>query len=218
MRVTNRSGSRERLITAARDELVACGGHLEMKAVAKRAGVSVGLAYHHFGSKAGLLAATVDAFYDALDAVALGVEFVDGSWAAQERERIRRYVSFHFEEPFAELMLGRLVTEPEVITVWQARLEQLIEQGTRNIARAQRRGEIPATTRPDVTVAMLLGGIHQAISTALASSGRPSPEELADALWTLVVSAVGAKPDAGTVVPSDERSDDRGKGVRQAHG
>ena len=40
--------TRERLVQAARKELLQNHGHLEMQAVAKRARVSVGLAYHHF--------------------------------------------------------------------------------------------------------------------------------------------------------------------------
>ena len=50
-------GTRERLIRAAQEELIQGHGLLEMQAVAKRTRVSVGLAYHHFGSKAGLIAA-----------------------------------------------------------------------------------------------------------------------------------------------------------------
>nr|QQZ51483.1 TetR family transcriptional regulator [Phenylobacterium glaciei] len=53
-------GASERLIRAAQEELIASHGLLEMQAVAKRAKVSVGLAYHHFGSKAGLIAAVVE--------------------------------------------------------------------------------------------------------------------------------------------------------------
>ena len=60
-------GTRERLIRAAEQELIRSHGHLEMQAVSKRAQVSVGLAYHHFGSKAGLIAAVVEAFYGRLD-------------------------------------------------------------------------------------------------------------------------------------------------------
>jgi AcrR family transcriptional regulator len=60
-------GTRERLIGAAEKELIRSHGHLEMQAVSKRAQVSVGLAYHHFGSKAGLIAAVVEAFYSRLD-------------------------------------------------------------------------------------------------------------------------------------------------------
>ena len=52
-------GTRERLLSAAQEELIEGQGHLEMQAVARRAQVSVGLAYHHFGSKAGLIAAVV---------------------------------------------------------------------------------------------------------------------------------------------------------------
>lgn len=62
-------GTRERLIRAAEKELIWSHGHLEMQPVAKRAQVSVGLAYHHFGSKAGLIAAVVEDFYNRLDQV-----------------------------------------------------------------------------------------------------------------------------------------------------
>ena len=57
-----RIGTPARLIRAAQEELIQGRGLLEMQAVAKRAKVSVGLAYHHFGSKAGLIAAVVEAF------------------------------------------------------------------------------------------------------------------------------------------------------------
>ncbi|WP_050625577.1 TetR/AcrR family transcriptional regulator [Bradyrhizobium viridifuturi] len=60
-------GTRDRLLAAAQQELIEGHGHLEMQAVAKRARVSVGLAYHHFGSKAGLIAAVVEDFYQRLD-------------------------------------------------------------------------------------------------------------------------------------------------------
>ncbi|CAN5850370.1 hypothetical protein BH11PSE1_BH11PSE1_02880 [soil metagenome] len=59
-------GASERLIRAAQEELIASHGLLEMQAVAKRAKVSVGLAYHHFGSKAGLIATVVEGFYNRL--------------------------------------------------------------------------------------------------------------------------------------------------------
>jgi AcrR family transcriptional regulator len=65
--MTTTIGTRERLIRAAEKELIRSHGHLEMQAVSKRAQVSVGLAYHHFGSKAGLIAAVVEAFYSRLD-------------------------------------------------------------------------------------------------------------------------------------------------------
>ena len=40
-----KTGSAERLLQAAKEELLANDGYMEMSAVAKRAGASVGLAY-----------------------------------------------------------------------------------------------------------------------------------------------------------------------------
>jgi len=187
------ASNRERILRAAGEELLAQDGCLEMKAVAQRAGVSVGLAYHHFGSKGGLLAATVDDWFDRLEAAGLDLAFEGDSWAEQEFERIRRYVAFHYEDPLAELMLGRLVTAAEVVGVFHVRMERMIDRGTRNIAKAQRAGEVDGAFTPAITVSVLLGGIRQAIATALASEDRPSADALTVELWTLVVAAVGAR-------------------------
>ena len=73
-----RIGTPERLVRAAQEELIQSQGLLEMQAVAKRAKVSVGLAYHHFGSKAGLIAAVVEAFYHRLEEAAfVGDDVID---------------------------------------------------------------------------------------------------------------------------------------------
>ena len=81
-------GTAEKLLEAAEAELIASDGQMEMAAVARRAGVSVGLAYHHFGSKAGLVAAVVDAFYGPLREISLGTAIPPQlDWPARERAR-----------------------------------------------------------------------------------------------------------------------------------
>src|SRR5258707_14893189 len=99
--MTTTIGTRERLIRAAEKELIRSHGHLEMQAVAKRGRVSVGLAYHHFGSKAGLIAAVVEAFYNRLDEVAFKETRspLEG-WADREKRRIASYAAFHYDHPF----------------------------------------------------------------------------------------------------------------------
>src|SRR5580692_11134582 len=120
--MTTTIGTRERLIRAAEKELIRSHGHLEMQAVSKRAQVSVGLAYHHFGSKAGLIAAVVEAFYSQLDEAvfkekspAAKSSFAESSfakspagWADREKRRIACYVAFHYDHPFAPLVIGAL--------------------------------------------------------------------------------------------------------------
>src|SRR5580700_113082 len=95
-------GTPDRLIHAAQEELIQGNGLLEMQAVARRAKVSVGLAYHHFGSKAGLIAAVVEAFYDLLEDAAFNpARLVSRDWAGREKERLAAYISFHYDHPFA---------------------------------------------------------------------------------------------------------------------
>src|SRR5260370_12030982 len=97
--------TRERLVRAAQEELIQSHGHLEMQAVSKRAQVSVGLAYHHFGSKAGLIAAVVEEFYSRLDEVAFNdARLPSESWAARESRPIPSYIAFHSAHPFAPLL------------------------------------------------------------------------------------------------------------------
>ncbi|MDH6194041.1 AcrR family transcriptional regulator [Mycobacterium frederiksbergense] len=48
---------RQQLLDAARDELVDGNGAIELSGLTRRAGLSTGALYHHFGSKSGLLAA-----------------------------------------------------------------------------------------------------------------------------------------------------------------
>ena len=113
--------TRERLVRAAQEELIHSHGHLEMQAVAKRARVSVGLAYHHFGSKAGLIAAVVEEFYSRLDEEVFNDACLPReSWADRERRRIAAYIAFHYDHPFAPLVIGALSRAPEVLDVERA--------------------------------------------------------------------------------------------------
>ena len=123
-------GTPERLIRAAQEELIQSHGLLEMQAVAKRAKVSVGLAYHHFGSKAGLIAAVVEAFYNRLEDAAFSPsKLVSPDWAGREKERIAAYISFHYDHPFAPLVVGPLSRAAEVLDVEQAFTKRQLTAG-----------------------------------------------------------------------------------------
>ena len=183
--------TRERLVQAARKELLQNHGHLEMQAVAKRARVSVGLAYHHFGSKAGLIAAVVEEFYSRLDQVV----FKDAgrpseSWANRERRRIASYIAFHYDHPFAPLVIGALSRAPEVLDVERAFTSQQLAGGARMIEAAQRDGFVPGPIDPHLTIALMIGGIRQALIGALMSEQRPDPEKLTDEIWAFMAGAL----------------------------
>ncbi|MGY2905907.1 TetR/AcrR family transcriptional regulator [Bradyrhizobium sp. URHC0002] len=190
--------TRERLVRAAQDELIRNHGHLEMQAVAKRAQLSVGLAYHHFGSKAGLIAAVVETFYNRLDE---GV-FNDAcrpseSWADRERRRIACYIAFHYDHPFAPLVIGALSRAPEVLDIERAFTNKQLAGGARMIEAAQRDGFVPDHIDPHLTIALMSGGIRQALIGALMSEQRPDPEKLTDEIWAFMTGALRLTAGAG---------------------
>jgi len=193
-------GTPERLVRAAQEELIQNHGLLEMQAVARRAKVSVGLAYHHFGSKAGLIAAVVEGFYNRLEDAAFSPsKLVSSDWAGREKERIAAYISFHYDHPFAPLVVGALSRAAEVLDVEQAFTRRQLTAGAHNLRAGQRDGVIPADLDPRLTIALMIGGIRQALIGALTSSHRPDRHELTDKIWVFVAAALRLPaPQAGT--------------------
>jgi AcrR family transcriptional regulator len=189
--MTSPIGTRERLIRAAEKELIRSHGHLEMQAVAKRAQVSVGLAYHHFGSKAGLIAAVVEEFYGRLDEVAFkGFSSPSEGWADREKRRIASYIGFHYDHPFAPLVIGALSRAPEVLDVETAFTNRQLAGGALMLQTAQRDGVVPKRIDPHLTIALMIGGIRQALIGALMGGQRPDPGKLTDEIWAFMAGAL----------------------------
>lgn len=185
------AGTRERLVAAAQAELIEGRGQLEMQAVARRAQVSVGLAYHHFGSKAGLIAATVAAFYDRLDAAAFsGAKLPSKTWVDRERGRIAAAVRFHYADAFAFLAIGVLSRAPEVRDVETAFVNRQLAGGGLMLEAAQRDDIVAIAIDPHLTIALMIGGIRQALIGALTREARPDPENLTTEIWAFMAGAL----------------------------
>lgn len=181
-----------RLMSAAIVELCRGQGDFEMSAVARTAGVSVGLAYHHFGSKAGLIAAAVDQFYEDLDRQVMMNSLAIPCWTLRERERTRRSVEFHYRHPLAPIILRRLRREPEVVEIEQARIAAQEAEGARNIQSGQKQGLIAQDLDPAAVAVFVLAGARALLAQALEQDqeSRPSIEHLTDTIWRLVERAV----------------------------
>lgn len=203
------TGARERIVAAAMRELIDGDGSFEIADVARRAGVSVGLAYHYFGSKAGLVAVLITDFHDRHQT--LVDHSVDKSlpWPVRERLRLKASIDFLYADPFTHLMMGKLNSSAEVIAIDTGRRAQRIEVAAHNIANGQRQGYISARIDPIVAGAAIIGGINQAVAYALSSRKRPSARELTERLWTFISGAVSLElegaPDAGRRRPAPKR-------------
>lgn len=186
---TRGTHARDRLVDAATEELAATGS-FEVAAVARRAGVSTGLPYRYFGTRTGLLVAVIDAFYRRFsESIALKA-YDAPTWAQRERLRITDWVEFLYAEPVAPVILAGL-GEGELATARGRWLDEMSVIGARNIAVAQRAGEIPRDRDPQFLAAATIGGTNAVVAICLRRAPRPAAADVVDDIWAIVSGAVG---------------------------
>jgi AcrR family transcriptional regulator len=181
--------ARQKLLTAAIDELVE-HGDLEVAAVARRAGTSVGLPYRYFGNRSGLLGAVLTDFYDRLDEAVMLRKFPGEHWLDRERARLIAWVNFLYDDPLTPIALGRGTGDAEVAGVALGHLHRAIELGTRNMAHGQRTGDVPADRDPALLAAAVLGGVHITVVSALTAQPRPDRQTVIAELSRFIAGAV----------------------------
>ena len=184
--------TREKLIDAARGALIEGAGEAEITEIASRAGVSAGLAYHHFGSKDGLVSAVVEEFYDRYAQIA-NTHFRGESWAQREVQRVHAVVRFFIDEPFTRTLFGPLGRSSAVVHAESRCMADLMARGARNIAQGQADGDLPRQADPHIAAAFVLGGLRQAMSLALLETSSPDPDQLARAIWILIAQSLGLR-------------------------
>lgn len=183
--------TRTRLIAAAADALIEGQGDFEMGQLAQRAGVSNGLPYHYFGSKAGALSAVIDDFYDRYYAVVNQDLDGDAPWPEREFQRLQSWIAFLYDEPLAPIVLGNMGRTAQVAGLETLRQDQLVGLARRNIEAGQRDGEISDSIDAGIAAAAIIGAIRHAASQAFAEAKRPSPQLVTDQLWALISGALG---------------------------
>lgn len=159
--------------------------------MARRAGVSEGLAYYHFRNKAGLLDAMVEDFYESLDESIAAVPFEGATWRDRERSRVSAIVDFMYKDPVARLVANIVVSDPSLLAKQRERQRRLDELGARNIAQAQREGEINPKLDPHLLVSMILGGVLAGVTHALTNEPRKPQRRVEREIWSFVTRAAG---------------------------
>ena len=184
MRTQKGETTRRRLLEAARDELLAHRGTFEFAAVARRARVSAGLPYRYFASKSALCVALVDEFFDAWEAIAYRPTFeeVSDDWWVREQTRIAKTVDFFYDHPLGSLIVTRFAGDAEVVGALRRRLDRQVHGATTNVARGQRLGRVPDFIDAELSGALLMGGVHQALATALSHDPRMKRDRVVSTL------------------------------------
>lgn len=193
-----------RLIAAAMAALSDGAHDFEMLAVAKRAGVSVGLAYYHFGAKAGLLSAVTQCFLNELEQQALFADVPDeGCWATREKKRLERYVHFYYAHPIGSLMLHWPARPEEVMAVEREHEEKVLTASASNFAQAQQQEQITTRLAPALLAVMTLGAVRLGVAEAMRQTPRPDAQNLVDSIWDYIAAACGANTASQQNSPSE---------------
>lgn len=189
----SRKVARRDLLAAARAELVDGDGELEVANVAKRAGVSDGLTYYHFGNKAGLLNALVQDFHERLDDTISAVPYEGDTWAERERHRVFEFVQFLYTDKAAPIVFKKVRADPLLSAHEREREIRLNKLGARNIAQAQREGEIDPAHDPLLLVSMIIGGVAAGVNEALAMTPPKPLKQAQEEIWAFVERAAGLR-------------------------
>jgi hypothetical protein len=99
-------------------------------------------------------------------------------------------VAFHYDHPFAPLVVGPLSRAPEVLDVETAFTNRQLAAGALMLQAAQHDGIVPDRINPALAIALMIGGIRQALIGALTSTHRPDPEKLTDEIWAFMAGAL----------------------------
>lgn len=182
---------RQQLIDAAREELVLGNGAFELSALTRRAGLSTGALYHHFGSKSGLLAAVYDGFYDGLRHAIADAHLPAGDWATRERDRTHRFVAYHLADPLAPILLNRTASDSQLTELEAAYIHNLIDNAAANIRHGQKLGELPADLDADGAGAYVIGGLRHGVAQLLRVVPTPAADDATQTLWRFTAAVLG---------------------------
>lgn len=182
---------RQQLLDAARDELVQENGVIELSGLTRRAGLSTGALYHHFGSKSGLLTAIYDDFYDGLRHAIADAHLPTGDWATRERDRTHRFVAYHLADPLAPILLNRTASDPQLTELEAAYIHNLIDNAAANIRHGQQLGELPEDLDADSAGAYVIGGLRHGIAQQLRATPAPDAEQATQTLWRFTAAVLG---------------------------
>lgn len=192
-----RNKTASRIIEAASAALIEGDGSIEMGDVAKKAGVSVGLAYHYYGSKAGMLVAVTKEFYERYLSIANKRYDRDIPWEVREKERLAACIDFLYTDPLAPIVLGKMAQSTEVIDVENEGQADLVALAAKNIGDGQKRGQIGDHIDAELAGAAIMGAMRQTVAHVMKSDTRPDADKVTEQLWFYISGSLGLKPSTG---------------------
>lgn len=177
--------TRSRLMDAAQEQLLGSGS-VEIAGVARSAGVAQSVIHRYFGSKAGLVRAVVNRFYDEYDgAVFLAARPRGDTWLEREEDRIRLEVRFLYEHPLGPKIASGLLHDSAATQVDAERQRAHAAMAAKNIRKGQHSGELAADVDPELAGAAIIGALRATLAAGLGMPAPVNPEAVGDVVVCL---------------------------------
>ncbi|MEO3801592.1 TetR/AcrR family transcriptional regulator [Nonomuraea sp. B1E8] len=183
--------TRRRILEAAAAELIETGD-VEVAAVARRAGLSVGLPYRYFGTRSGLMSALLADFYERLVTETVLGHFDGTTWLDRWRAQLTVWVDWVYDEPLAPVVLGRMVGDAQVAAMEARCARQVIALGAEHVAAGQAEGCVTPGRDPGLMSAAVVGGMRSILAVVLDQDPRPGRAAVLQEIWEFTTAALGA--------------------------
>ncbi|MFG1945970.1 TetR/AcrR family transcriptional regulator [Nonomuraea sp. NPDC048826] len=185
------AATRRRILEAAAAELVETGD-VEVAAVARRAGLSVGLPYRYFGTRSGLMSALIEDFYERLVAGTVLRRFDGDTWLERWHAQVTQWVDWVYDEPLAPVVLGRMVGDAQVAAMEARCARQVIALGAKHVTAGQDEGAVTPGRDPELLSAAVVGGMRSILAVVLDQDPRPDRAAVQQEIRLFSTAALGA--------------------------
>lgn len=174
------------ILDAAKACMIDGDGSFEMMDVATKAGVSEGLAYHYFKSKAGLVSAILRDFYQRYHDVMNERVPSHIDFRLRERERLNHIIGFIYQEPLSAIIFGQMQGTAEAEAVDREMQQATIALSIRNLQSGIAQGVIPERVDAELAAAAIMGLVRACTVAALTKQPRPDQAYVTDQLWQMI--------------------------------
>lgn len=187
----------QRILEAAKRMLVEQDGHMEIDQLAAAAGCSAGLIYHHFGSKAGLVAVIVGEFNEALSAMEPpGRGTSRREWLDRLHARCDAIVAAMYTNPLTRIIVAETIKDASAAAATERWLRVHITELTEDLGGARRLGYLGKEMDPELIAAGIAGGLRQIMRVVVSRAKLPKLPAVQRDAWRFVEACLHA---AGSV-------------------
>lgn len=183
-----RGAAPDRILDAAARLLSTGGGHIEVDQLAGEVGCSVGAIYHHFGSKAGVLAVVVGRYNETISRLIVPERTAETrpAWLDGLRAHLDAVVEAMWRDPLTAVIVAETIKDASAAAETERWLRLHVGRLATHLAEAQAQGHLPADCDAEVLAAGMAGGFRQIMRVYIGRERRPALATVKAGVWGFI--------------------------------